>query len=90
MLPILKRLREKQEPNQTGVSVIERNESKQDPSAEIEQCSVAILMAIAAKDPKALSQALYDAFCIMDASPHQEGEHVEPHSYEAQNMKAGE
>lgn len=89
MLPILKRLREKQEPKQTGVSVIERSSPSQDPVTDIEQCSVSILMAIAAKDPKALSQALYDAFCIMDAAPHEEGQHS-PHTYEAQNQKAGE
>ncbi len=67
MLPSIKRLREKKEkPSQTGVSVQVRPPDVIDPSDELEGHAVRILMAIAAKDHKALAEALYDIFCTME------------------------
>lgn len=50
----------------------------------------ALLKAIESKDVNGIAEALNDAFQIMDSSPHVEEEHVSPHSYDAQNIKAGE
>jgi hypothetical protein len=56
----------------------------------LEACARELLHAIEARDHKAMARALVDLFQIADSQPHEEGEHVEPHSYEAQNIKAGE
>lgn len=72
MLPNYKRLREKNEVSQTGVSVQHREPDTQDDSAAMEACAVSILMAIASKDHKALSEALQDVMCIHDS---QKGEY---------------
>ncbi len=61
-----------------------------DSEAAHEACAADILKAIEAKDPKALASALRSAFEIMESEPHEEGPHIEPHSYEAQNEKAAE
>jgi hypothetical protein len=47
-------------------------------------CSMDILRAIHEKDPKALASALKDVFEILDSQPHEEGPHINPHSYDAQ------
>lgn len=89
MIPIMKRLRERRETPQQGLSVGEPIASERNPAEDLEPCAVSLLMAIAAKDPKAVAQALYDAFCIAEAGPHEESQ-AEPHSYAAQNIKLGE
>jgi len=69
------------------------SEDKDDPSAAHEACAHEIMKAIEAKDPKRLAEAIKDMFEILDSEPHEEGEHTSkpsPHSYEAQNQKAGE
>lgn len=66
------------------------DESPKDSSQEIESCVNELITAIHRKDTKAASRALQSAFAILDAAPHEEGSHPEPHSYEAQNIKAGE
>lgn len=91
MLPIYKRLREKEEAPQSGLIVETRqSDYNQEGSAVecIEPFAVAILMAIAAKDPAALAQALVDAHDEMHAS--MDKTLAEPHSYASQNMKAAE
>lgn len=55
----------------------------------IEVCAQELVKAIHAKDSKAVAEALKDVFTILDSMPHEEGEHIEPHSYDAQNIKAG-
>lgn len=41
-------------------------------------------------DVKGVAEAIKSAFEILDSQPHEEGEHTnEPHSYDAQNQKAG-
>jgi len=63
----------------------EKPEDQQDdPSAAIHECSQALIKAVHAQDVKAVSAALKDAFDILDSMPHDEAEHVEPHSYLAQ------
>ncbi len=61
-----------------------------DPSAAHEACGRAMLNAIKADDAKAMAQALIDLFQIADSEEHVEGSHIEPHSYQAQNQKAGQ
>lgn len=63
-------------------------EESNDSSAAIESCAQELIRAIHAKDVKAAAAALEDAFQILDSMPHEEGEHVEAHSYDAQNQKA--
>jgi hypothetical protein len=64
----------------------EQNEQdKDDPSAAHEACAKALLTAINASDIRGIAEALKDAFTLMDSEPHEEGEHTEPHSYDAQN-----
>lgn len=53
-------------------------------STGIEACAKDMISAIKSGDHKRLAEAMKDAFTILDAQPHEEGEHVEPHSYEAQ------
>jgi len=60
-----------------------KEEDKDDPSAAHEACAKALLTAINSSDIKGIADALYDAFTLMDSEPHEEGEHVEPHSYDA-------
>ena len=84
---------------QTGVMVNQRAPDADEPEqAEepndnegLEACARELLHAIETRDHKAMARALVDLFQIADSMPHEEGSHdVEPHSYEAQNIKAGE
>lgn len=59
-------------------------QDENDKSGAIEACSQALITAVHAKDVKAVSEALKDAFEILDSMPHEEGEHT----YDAQNQKA--
>lgn len=63
-------------------------EGPDEASAAIESCAQELIRAVHARDVKAVADALEDAFSILDSMPHVEGEHVEPHSYDAQNQKA--
>ena len=65
-----------------------QDEDQDDPSAAKEACASALLRAINAGDVKAISEALDDHFAISDKEPHEEGEHINPHSYDAQNKLA--
>ncbi len=88
MLPFLK-------PKQTSVAgliIKNRTPDKANESDEMEPSTEdhaqALITAIQAQDKKAVAAALKAAFQAMDAEPHVEGDHVEPHSYDAQNIKA--
>lgn len=59
-------------------------EDQDDPSAAIRSCSKALIDAVHARDEQGVSDALKDAFDILESLPHEE-ESVEPHSYEAQD-----
>ena len=90
MLPFLKK-----HVKQSGVIVSER---KPDQPHEVEQaesedygleaCASDVMQAIEMKDKKALADAMKAFFQIVDSMPHEEGEHIEAHSYDAQNAKA--
>lgn len=82
MLPFLKKAK-----LQTGVIVKERSpdekpEENQEDSG-LEDCAKELISAIEMKDPKAVARVIKDMFQITDSEPHSEGEHIEPHSYEA-------
>ncbi len=90
MLPFLKR----KDSASTGLIVKDLSptpeaEPEQDPSAAIEACARHLLLAIEAKDVKAIADALCDAFTILESQEGQ-NEGPPPHSYEAQNIIAGE
>lgn len=59
-----------------------------DPSAAVEACARSLLNAINASDVKGIADALYDAWEILEG--YEGPESNEPHSFDAQNMKAGE
>ncbi len=59
-------------------------DAQEDPASEIHECSQALIHAVHAQDVKAVSQAIKDAFDILDSMPHEEGEHISPHTYEDQ------
>lgn len=92
MLPFLK----KKEGGNAGLVIKTRvpDEKLQSDSSEesdlVKQCAQDLLKAIESKNVQGIADALYDAFSLMDSMPHEEGEHIEPHSYDAQNIKAGE
>lgn len=68
----------------------ETPEEKQEPEDSLEECAHKIMDAISRNDASALATALKEAIKRVDKEPHEEGKHVEPHSYDAQNQKAGE
>jgi hypothetical protein len=86
MLPFLKNHK------QAGVIVSTRkpdekdDQEPSDSSAAMEACAQDIIRAIEQKDSKHLALALQAAFECMESEPHEES----PHTYEAQNIKAGE
>jgi len=65
----------------------EKPEEKQEDSDKIDiDASVdALISAIHARNAKDAKEAIKDIFYILDAQPHEEGEHTEaePHSYDA-------
>ena len=91
MLPFLKN----KKAQSTGVVVQDLSPSQPIESKDenitalaMEACAQNLLDAVAAKDTKAIADALSNAFCIMEAAPQDDESTVEPHSYEAQNQKA--
>jgi hypothetical protein len=90
LLPILKRLKE------SGIAGTIIKNRTPDESSESEtpdskeECAKEVLRAIKADDHMALADALEELFHIADEAPHKEGPHIEPHSYQAQNQKAGQ
>lgn len=98
MLPFLKR----KEAGSTGLIIQTRapdesareeaeTEEKDDPEAAIDACSMELLLAIHTKDIKGFSKAIKALFEILSAQPQEEeSDHSSPHSYDAQNIKAGQ
>jgi hypothetical protein len=54
----------------------------------IEVCAKDLIRAVHGQDAKGAAEAIRSAFQILDSEPHEEGPHVEPHSYAAQNQLA--
>jgi len=67
-------------------------ENQEDKDASIHACAQDLIDAVHNKDVKGVAEAMRSAFEILDSQPHEEGPHEKPspHSYDAQNMKAGE
>lgn len=87
MLPFIKK---KQASRQTGVIIENRAEEQpeQDLSgAAIEACAMELIIALHTKDVKAVAEALKNAFEILESG---ESNEASPHTYEAQNILAGE
>lgn len=61
-----------------------------DPKAAMRSAAQDLMSAISSGSADAVAEALMNAFQIADSMPHVEGDHVEPHSYDAQNQKAAE
>ena len=55
-----------------------------------EDCAKDILHAIKTNDHALLASALEELIQNIDKEPHEEGPHIEPHSYDSQNQKAGQ
>lgn len=60
------------------------SEAQNDPDAGHLAAASEIMDAIHSKDVQRLADALKDMFSMLDSEPHEEGEHIEPHSYDAQ------
>jgi hypothetical protein len=93
VLPFLKR----KEASSPGLIVKTRTPDEKpeenqedDSSAAIHACAQDLILAVHSKDVKRTAEALTAAFEILDSMPHEEGEHINPHSYDAQNQKASE
>jgi hypothetical protein len=56
----------------------------------LEACMQGIINSVRDNDAQMGVKCLRMAFELLDSEPHIEGEHVNPHSYDAQNQKAGE
>ncbi len=90
MLPFLKNKEKQQSAVMVKQRAPDQPEQEDDKSASHMACAQDLLKAIESKDIKGIAEALQSAFEIMDSEPHVEGEHVSPHSYDAQNEKAGQ
>jgi len=66
-------------------------EDQDDPAAAIHACASDLIHAIHAHDVKAAAEAIQSAFEILEKHPHDEVDHdsPSPHTFDAQNMKAG-
>lgn len=62
----------------------QENEPEDNHSAAISACARALINAVHARDEQGVSDALADAFEILDKEPHEEGPHIERHSYDDQ------
>jgi hypothetical protein len=90
LLPFLSKKRQN-----AGVIVQERApdekpEENQEDNSGIEACAKDLIDAVHAQNIKGAADAIKAAFEILDSQPHEEGEHIEPHSYASQNQKAAE
>lgn len=89
MLPFLKR---KNESGIAGVIIKHRqpdekpqeNQEDNDKDAAIHACAQDLISAVHSHDVKGAAEAIRSAFEILDEMPHEEGPHIEPHSYESQ------
>jgi hypothetical protein len=64
----------------------EPEESQEDSSAAIDECSHQLIQSVHAGDIQGVSDAITKAFSILDSLPHQEGPHKpSPHTYENQS-----
>lgn len=94
MLPFLKR----KDQGSAGLIIKNRtpdekpDNQEDDKDTAIHACAQDLINSVHNRDVKGAAEAMRSAFEILDSMPHQEGPHEgpEPHSYEAQNIKAGQ
>jgi len=90
VLPFLK---SKKDGGNTGLIVKTRapdqtqETDEDDPSQGHIACAHALMDAIKANDAQGVSDALYDAFTLMEVQPHEESSHSK-HDYDSQNERA--
>lgn len=65
-------------------------ENQEDKEYSLENYAKDIISAVHSNDSSKLANTLKEVFQKLDSAPHIEGKHVTPHSYDAQNIKAGE
>lgn len=90
MLPFIKR----KEASVAGLIIKNRapdekpaEDQSDDPAAAIESCAEELIRAVHARDVKAVSAAIKDAFDILESMPHDENEN---NSFASQNEKAAQ
>ncbi len=57
-------------------------EQQDDPSAAIRACAQGLIDAVHKRDVQGVADHLYDAFEILESTPHEESQ-AEPHSYDS-------
>lgn len=93
MLPFLK---PKHQGSATGIIIKNRQsdekpeENQEDKNAGLEASMRELHSHLQSGDYKAAAECFKDAFQQCEDEPHSEAEHIEKHSYDAQNEKAGE
>jgi len=84
-LPFLNRIKDA---GIAGVVTVHRSPDKPEETPDgVHMAAQDLIDAVKTNDVKAVAAALRAAFEIMDSEPHVEGEHLEPHSYDAQNRR---
>ena len=87
---IMTKLRKPDEKPVDAENIEQPSETEQLAMEAIESCARDLLRAIHAQDIKKMAEALYSAFEIADALPHQEGPHENDNSFKSQNAKAAQ
>lgn len=87
MLPFLK----KKDGGIAGIIIKSRSPDKPEENQEdSENHGQRLIDAVNSGNAEQVTECLKAAFKAFDAEPHVEGKHIEKHSYDAQNQKAGE
>jgi hypothetical protein len=91
LLPFLK----KKQTSVSGLIIKDRapNTPAEEPineNAGMECCAMDLIIAVHTKDVKATAEALRNAFDMLEAEEDKQETTVSPHTYAAQNVKAGE
>lgn len=69
------------------INIDRKPDEPNDSNAGIEACAQDLISAVHAKDASAAASAIRAAFEMLESEPHEEGPHVEPHSYDASKQK---
>ena len=85
MLPFLSKI--KKASGIAGTIIKQRQpdeKTQEDQEYSIEDCAQDLINAVHAHDKDGVVQAMRDIFENLEKAPHEEGPHIQPHSYEAQ------
>ena len=69
---------------------VSEEHSDDDKDHGLEAAAEDLIRALSSKDISSVAAALRAAFQILDAEPHEEGEHTNDESYDSQNIKAAQ